>query len=184
MSSTVNTNNADLLKILLIIVLIILIIWIIYPFFAYYPATTSSISPNEKFSSCKNNNLNMEQENISEVEYQEELPFDDTNDLTKPTEKYMAWGDLMINNVATANGSAVIGKDSIQGYTFGNNNCSMACCSDQWPVPFKLASDNEICKSEYVSNSYFCNDGVHNSGCLCMSEKQSDFIRSRGNNAN
>lgn len=64
------------------------------------------------------------------------------------------------------------------------NMCSPACCSDQWPLPFKMPVDKMTCSStdEYVPTSYFCNNGWQDSGCLCMKKDQNDFINARGNN--
>lgn len=65
------------------------------------------------------------------------------------------------------------------------NLCSPSCCSDQWPVPHKLPVDKFICdnKEEYVPNSYTCSNQWQNSGCLCMTKKQGEFMHNRGGNA-
>lgn len=64
------------------------------------------------------------------------------------------------------------------------NLCSPACCSDQWPLPFKTPVDTMTCqnKDEFVPTSYFCNNGWQNSGCLCLRKDQNDFLTSRGYN--
>lgn len=62
--------------------------------------------------------------------------------------------------------------------------CSPACCSEQWPTPFKLPYDRFVCKnkSEFMPNSYKCNNAWQNSGCTCMTKKQYKFLEDRGNN--
>lgn len=69
--------------------------------------------------------------------------------------------------------------------TMNFNLCSPACCSDQWPVPFKTPVDKMTCESkdDFVPSNYFCNNGWQDSGCLCMKKDQSEFINTRGNNS-
>lgn len=65
------------------------------------------------------------------------------------------------------------------------NMCSKSCCGDQYPTPFKTEVDSEVCnsKSEFVPNNYTCNNAWNDSGCVCMTKKQANFIGSRGGNA-
>ncbi len=65
------------------------------------------------------------------------------------------------------------------------NLCSKACCTQQYPPPFLTSLDNFVCNSDkkFVPTSYSCNNGYQDSGCLCMTEEQSKFIGSRGNNS-
>jgi len=64
------------------------------------------------------------------------------------------------------------------------NICSKSCCSKQYPPPFGLPTDKMVCNSEekYVPNNYMCNDGWNDTGCLCLTEKQSRFLNTRGGN--
>jgi hypothetical protein len=85
-----------------------------------------------------------------------------------------------------------LGKVSINKLDDGNNGdngllyapCSMACCTPQYPPPFKTGCDKEICgnKDKYVPTNYKCNNAWQNTGCLCMTKEQSDFLASRGGN--
>lgn len=65
------------------------------------------------------------------------------------------------------------------------NQCSKACCSPQTPVPFGVPVEKSVCdsKSEFVPNPYTCNNSWQDSGCVCMTKDQANFIGSRGGNA-
>jgi hypothetical protein len=61
--------------------------------------------------------------------------------------------------------------------------CSPSCCTPQYPPPFDIGADNLKDKDKYVPTSYKCNNAWNNSGCLCMTRDQSEFLSSRGGNA-
>lgn len=65
------------------------------------------------------------------------------------------------------------------------NLCSKACCSDQYPTPFKLPYEDKVCnnKQKFVPSPYMCNNAWQDSGCVCLSKSQGEFIGSRGGNA-
>lgn len=71
------------------------------------------------------------------------------------------------------------GKMSIQ-----HNLCSKSCCSEQYPTPFKLQYDGDVClnKDKYVPSQIMCNNPYQDSGCLCMTHDQAQFLTNRGNN--
>ena len=64
------------------------------------------------------------------------------------------------------------------------NMCSKSCCSQQYPPPFELEKDVmvEKMKDKFVPNNYMCNNAWNNSGCVCMTSKQRDYIEGRGGN--
>jgi len=67
---------------------------------------------------------------------------------------------------------------------FSLNMCSPNCCNKQFHPPFALAGDfYPYDDDKYVSSSYACNNSFQNSGCLCMTKNQSEFLGSRGLNA-
>lgn len=70
-------------------------------------------------------------------------------------------------------------------YDLSYNLVSPACCTVQWPVPFKLDSDPLVCaqKDKFVPNQYMGNNNFQNAGCMCATKEQIDFLRSRGGNA-
>ena len=65
-----------------------------------------------------------------------------------------------------------------------NNQCSQACCSKQYPVPFDMPVDAYVAENmnDFVPSSYSCNNSFQNTGCLCMKKEQAGFIASHGNN--
>lgn len=75
------------------------------------------------------------------------------------------------------------GAEGAKGLHF--NMCSKACCSEQWPLPFKMPHEERVCnnKDKFVPSPYFCNNAWQDSGCVCMTKDQSDFIGGRGKNA-
>lgn len=65
-----------------------------------------------------------------------------------------------------------------------HNLCSKSCCSAQWPTPFKLKHDSYVCgnKQQYVPSKLMCNNSFQDSGCLCLTKDQAQFIYNRGSN--
>lgn len=66
-----------------------------------------------------------------------------------------------------------------------NNIVSKSCCGASWPTPFQQNADPYVCgnKDEFVQSRMFGNNTYQDSGCLCVSKKQSEFLYNRGNNA-
>lgn len=82
-------------------------------------------------------------------------------------------------------GEAMLLDDGAMGNAgFSYNLCSKSCCSPQWPSSFPMPKDDLVAKSEdkFVLNSYTCNNAWQDSGCLCLTEKQADFLANRGGN--
>lgn len=71
------------------------------------------------------------------------------------------------------------GEMSIQ-----HNLCSRSCCAEQWPTPFKQKYDPYVCqnKNDFVSSNIMCNNSFQDSGCLCLTKKQAQFMYNRGGN--
>ena len=74
------------------------------------------------------------------------------------------------------------GGDGLYGLNY--SLCSKSCCSPQYPTPFPMDKDvvMEKLKGSFVPNSYKCNNGWQDSGCVCMTGKQRDFLSERGGN--
>lgn len=94
-----------------------------------------------------------------------------------------AWGDqfssaetLLENELSDGEGGS---------YTLATNLCSPSCCSQQYPVPFKLESNENICanRDNFVPSNIVCNNTWNNSGCMCITKKQMNYLRDRGGNA-
>ncbi len=64
------------------------------------------------------------------------------------------------------------------------NMCSKSCCSTQYPPPIDVPVDPLVCnsKQKFVSSSYTCNNGLQDSGCVCMTEDQAELFARRGYN--
>jgi hypothetical protein len=71
------------------------------------------------------------------------------------------------------------GRMSIQ-----HNLYSKSCCSNQWSTPFKQKSDPYVCnnKSDFVPSNYYGNTSFQDSGCLCQTKEQAEFLYNRGGN--
>lgn len=65
-----------------------------------------------------------------------------------------------------------------------HNMCSKSCCSEQWPTPFKAKHDPYVCqnKGQFVPTQMMCNNTFGDSGCMCVTKKQADFLANRGGN--
>lgn len=68
--------------------------------------------------------------------------------------------------------------------TFSNNmkldlnSCSQSCCKHtQWLPPF-INNNNNI-SSEYIGSNFSCNLG-NGSGCVCYTQKNSNFLENHG----
>lgn len=75
------------------------------------------------------------------------------------------------------------GENGTAGLNF--NQCSKSCCSDQYPLPFKMPADESVCasKDSFVPTNYTCNNAWQDSGCVCLTKDQANFLGSRGGNA-
>jgi len=101
-----------------------------------------------------------------------------------PDEIATAWGaQFGENDNLNTNGPT---SDGSEGLNY--NMCSKSCCSAQYPPPFPLDDDVVVEQmkkdGKFVPSSYKCNNAWQDSGCVCMTPKQHDFLASRGNNAN
>lgn len=77
--------------------------------------------------------------------------------------------------------------DSIEKHLADKMPCSKSCCGAQWPVPHMLHSNDTAemsADNTYVPNDMSCGNGNTGNGCVCMTTESSNFIASRGSNAN
>jgi hypothetical protein len=98
-----------------------------------------------------------------------------------PNEFFPAWGDDSYKY-----GDFDVLNDGANGNMgMGFNLCSKSCCSTQYPPPFGLPVDPLVCgsKKEFLPSIYTCNNGWQDSGCLCVTKEQTEFLNSRGKNA-
>ena len=58
--------------------------------------------------------------------------------------------------------------------------CSPACCTSQYPVPFKMTNDS--LDKEYIQTGLTCNNSWQSTSCLCMTKDYDKYLKSRGGN--
>ena len=68
-----------------------------------------------------------------------------------------------------------------------NNKCSRSCCINTgWPYPKELL-ENDIDPEElktYVPNNFSCSLGSDiNGGCICMTQKDKDYLMNKAGNS-
>jgi hypothetical protein len=58
--------------------------------------------------------------------------------------------------------------DTPMNYNMEKMVCSKSCCSTQWPTsgPTQV-NDPKIDMNEYLPTNLNCNDGIHDTGCIC-----------------
>ena len=100
-----------------------------------------------------------------------------------------AWQDVYMNE--DNDNSFMIdlgGKDKKTNKDQGSGRFtdrSPACCSPQYPLPFKIPVDEEILKNakDFVPNPYMGNNNWMNAGCTCMKKVNANKLAVRGGNA-
>ena len=106
-----------------------------------------------------------------------------------PQKSVDAWQDVYMNSdndnsfmIDLGGDDKATNKDQGSGRF---NDRSPACCSPQYPVPFKLKVDKQILKDskEFVPNPYMGNNNWMNAGCTCMKKVHASKLAKRGGNA-
>jgi hypothetical protein len=161
---------------LIVVLGVIIIIWLIEPLF--------KCSKNETFQLCDENGC---RGNVQFVKEEGVVAGQDVDNIEKPYVEHIEnkSEDSEKKSQKKEGGKIVIdklddGSDGDMGLLYAP--CSMNCCSPQYPPPFKLSKDKHIDMDKYVPTSYKCNNAWNNSGCVCMTKEQRDFIASRGGN--
>lgn len=95
-----------------------------------------------------------------------------------PREVIPPWGEVKYGDLDPLDD----GESGNYGLHF--NMVSPACCSDQWPTPHKLPYEKEVCgnKDKFATTPYFGQNSWQNSGCVCVTENQRNFLVNRGGN--
>jgi hypothetical protein len=106
--------------------------------------------------------------------------------VTLPDEIVPAWGleqDESLNNYGLVD-KLDDGNSGLMGLNY--NMCSKSCCSKQYPTPFTQDVDvvAELNSDNFTASQYTCNNAWQDTGCVCMTKKQKEFLASRGNNNN
>lgn len=61
--------------------------------------------------------------------------------------------------------------------------CSKNCCSTQWPIPIDVTEDSGISikdAQKYLTSNITCNNGVTNTGCVCLTEQSKNLLEKGG----
>lgn len=150
--------DKDTRNFLLIVIAVIIVVWVIYPIW----------SDCEPFESTP----------------PQPLHYEDDKKIATSASQFVGMPDVILPPWGEINDK--YGAADMIGDMLGIENpiCSKACCAPQYPPPFAMPVDELTCnsKEEYVGTGYMCNNSWQNSGCLCLTKKQSDFLLSRGGN--
>ena len=57
--------------------------------------------------------------------------------------------------------------DTPIGYNMEKIICSKKCCSTDWPNTTNNSIDPKIDMNKYLPTNLNCNDGIHDTGCIC-----------------
>ena len=170
-------------KKVLVILLILVVIWFIFK--------KSEHLPEENVTITNKPNNNQDATELKQVEPQHSPVLYDrkTGIVTAasefvglPDEILPAWGSDKVSNYGEVD-RLDDGYNGAMGLNY--NMCSKSCCGPQYPPPFELEKDEmvEKNKDKFVPNNYACNNAWNNTGCVCMTKKQHQYIGSRGGNA-
>ena len=162
------------LKIIIIVTLIILIIYVTNPCFFKKMENLLNTYTDEKFMPATSTISTTSENYKVNADMNADMNVDIDDDLKIPYRyKNATYGD---NYFLDDGGDGTLGLIS--------SFCSKSCCTDQYPLPFEMPDDKLIKNSgiKYVQTNYTCNNGFQDTGCLCMTKEQSDFLKSRGRN--
>jgi len=178
-------NNLSDLQKIVIVLIVIAIVYLIYK-----RSETLDAGSKIVFTNKPNNNLDATQLKQQEIPAVPLLYNRDTGIVTAasefiglPDEILPAWGSESVANYGKID-RLDDGYNGSMGLNY--NMCSKSCCGPQYPPPFNLEEDEMVnkFKDKFVPNNYSCNNAWNNTGCVCMTEKQRDYIQSRGGNGN
>lgn len=104
-----------------------------------------------------------------------------------PESVYSPWANVYMNDDGDTSYMIDLGdgKDNKDGGSGRFSERSPACCSAQYPIPFKINVNDKILKNkdEYVPNPYMGNNNWENAGCTCMTKENAIKLATRGYNA-
>jgi len=162
-------DSQCLTTVLLVVIAVILFLWLIYPQMSSSESFASQLSHPAPAVPVRYIDQNTDTVMDSPQFMQ---PNFDHND--NPPINVIPPGSYLLDDGRDGNSGLAVAK------------CSKSCCSAQWPTPFNLDYDPEICanKDKYVANNLTCQNSWQDTGCLCLTEQQYDYLADRGGNAN
>lgn len=75
-------------------------------------------------------------------------------------------------------------KNYFEYFSYNLGVCSSNCCATQWNIPNNLKSNDNIDPDnnpKYIRANMSCNNGVNNTGCVCLTQESKDLLTNRGN---
>ena len=193
-ANAITDTNADhgcsFGSVLIFLIVVIVVLWVLYSIYNYF-TQRRYLQNNENFD--QNKLTNFDQYGLAVNDGSPQIYLQNDIEACAPNIPYydsekqslQASGDFPGYDNDYANNEIIASEDisGIQDYTMLYNQCSASCCTDQWPVPFDLPNDLiDADKGDFVPSDYSCNNGLQNSGCLCMNKGQGIFLQNRGNN--
>ena len=168
--------NPDIKKVLMCVILVI----VAYLLFRYF------VGANEGFGSLDTTKMvspsNINDGLIHPLLYEPELSavISGSNFIGLPDTVIPPWA---VNKNGYGESDTLDGDLGNAGLEF--NLCSKSCCSAQYPNGIESKPDAFVCGSpdKFVPTTYTCNNAYEDSGCVCMTQKQMDFLNRRGGNA-
>lgn len=104
-----------------------------------------------------------------------------------PEDAYSPWANVYMNDDGDTSFMIDLGDgpDNKDGGSGRFSERSPACCSAQYPIPFKVKINDKILKNKdnYVPNPYMGNNNWENAGCTCMTRENAIKLAKRGYNA-
>ena len=75
-------------------------------------------------------------------------------------------------------------NDNTLSKSYNLGVCSQNCCATQWTVPINLTKNSKIHPNligkKYFTSNLTCNNGVNNTGCVCLTSKSKKLFEKRG----
>lgn len=85
---------------------------------------------------------------------------------------------LLINYLYKTRYNEFFNNTSSKSFNLGI--CSKNCCATQWPVPININEKSKRIPNNYVKTNLTCNNGITNSGCVCLSKETTQLLNNRG----
>jgi hypothetical protein len=82
------------------------------------------------------------------------------------------------------NNDNVLNPPAFNNKSYNLGVCSKNCCATQWPVPINLTEKSNVNPKD-IGNKYYrsnltCNNGVINTGCVCLTKGSDKLLANRG----
>lgn len=169
----VNKNNSS--NLITLVVVVALFVWLVLPSLKKMCKSSNKAAPKPAPKPAASESTEDSKEEFEYMTNAETSSGAEPSGVESPTHGYVP---------ASLNESMYLLSDGANGeYSYQYNKCSPACCDTSCgPVPDNYRNEWEENKGKYVLTNMTCNSSWQNTGCLCATEKQQDFIGNRGGN--